>query len=264
MKELNIIVCAKQIPDPEGPSAAYKVDITAKRVILTGIPPVINPFDENALEVALRLKDVHGMRLTVLSMGEKLAKPVLRKALSAGADELILIQDEVLHDLDSWSTAYVLSAAVKKIGAYGLVLTGRQAGDWDCGQTGLIIAEFLQIPGINLAQKVSLEEGRVVVHKMKMGGYEVVKAPVPALVTVSSEVGDLRSIPLKSIMASGSKPVNVWSIEDLEVDTSRLRRRHIQELYAPKRERQCTFIEGGSPKEKGENLAIRLKADKII
>lgn len=264
MKELKMIVCIKQIPDPEGPSSAFKVDPEAKKVIPVGIPPVINPFDENALEVALRIKDVHEIKVIAISMGEKLAQPVLRKALNAGADELILLQDEHFQDLDSYSTAYVLSTAIRKIGVYDLVLTGRQAGDWDCGQTGLIIAEFLQIPSINLAQKVKVEDGKVVVDKLKRGGYEVVKAPLPALVTVSSEVGDLRLVSLKDIKAARTKPVSVWNITDLEVAPGRLHRREIYELYAPRRERQCTFIEGRSPKEKSENLAIRLRADKII
>jgi electron transfer flavoprotein beta subunit len=129
MKELQIIVCVKQVPDPEGPADSFKVDPEAKKVIPVGIPPVINPFDENALEAALRIKNQSNSKVTVLSMGEKLAQPVLRKALAAGADDLILLMDHHFKDLDSYSTAYVLSSAIRRIGAYDLILTGRQAGD---------------------------------------------------------------------------------------------------------------------------------------
>jgi electron transfer flavoprotein beta subunit len=100
MKELQIIVCIKQIPDPEGPADAFKVDSEAKKVIPVGIPPVINPFDENALEAALRIKNQFDAKVTVLSMGEKLAQPVLRKALAAGADDLVLLMDQHFKDLD--------------------------------------------------------------------------------------------------------------------------------------------------------------------
>ena len=146
MSELEIIVCVKKIPDPEAPPRAVNIDLEAKRVTFTGVAPMINPFDENALEAAIRIKETNGGHVTVLSMGEKKSKQVLSKAFAVGIDKLILINDANLKDLDSYSTAYVLSKAIEKIGEYDIIFTGRQAGDWDSGQTGLILAEFLQIP----------------------------------------------------------------------------------------------------------------------
>ena len=128
MSALNIIVCLKQIPDPEGPITSYAVDTDAKKMKITGIPPVVNPFDENALEAALKLKDKHNGKVTLISMGEKLSKPVLIKALGTGADDLVLLEDNGFNELDSHSTAYVLAAAIRKIGDYHMVLVGRQAG----------------------------------------------------------------------------------------------------------------------------------------
>jgi len=264
MRELKIIVCLKQVPDPEGPPSAFKVDSDAKKVIPEGIPPVINPFDENALEAALRLKDSCGGKVIAISMGEKLVKPVLRKALSVGADELILLEDVHFKELNSYSTAYVLSTAIKKIGEYDIILAGRQAGDWDFGQTGLIVAEILQIPSINLGKKLRVEDGKVVIEKLKRNGYEIVRTSMPALITISSEIGDLRMASVKAIKDAREKPLTVWGIPELEVEPQRLAVREIYRLSAPSRERKCTFIEGQALQEKGENLVIKLREDKVL
>ena len=144
---LRIIVCIKQVLDPEAPSSTFRVDSETKRVIPPkGVPPVLNPFDENALEAALRIKDTQGAQITVISMGRNLAKPIVRKSLAAGADELILLEDDAFEDLDSYSTAYILAVAIKKNGQYDLVLCGREAADTDAGQVGSGIAEILGHP----------------------------------------------------------------------------------------------------------------------
>ena len=101
MRPLQIVVCIKQVPDREGPVDAFKVDSEAKKIIPIGIPPVINPFDENALEAAFQIRETYGGKVTAMSMGEKLAQPVLRKALAAGVDDLILLIDQHFKDLDS-------------------------------------------------------------------------------------------------------------------------------------------------------------------
>jgi len=115
---------------PRPPLSTFKIDPDAKRATpAAGIPPVLNPYDENALEAALRIKELHQCKVTAISMGTKLAKPVLRKCLAAGADELVLLEDDVFQDLDSYSTALVLAAAIKKMGKYELILTGRLAAE---------------------------------------------------------------------------------------------------------------------------------------
>ena len=264
MKPLRIIVCIKQVPDPEGPADAFKIDSEAKKVIPVGIPPVINPFDENALEAAFHIKDTYGARVTAISMGEKLAQPVLRKALAAGADELILFVDQHFKDLDSYSTAYVLSKAIRKIGAYDLVLTGRQAGDWDFGVTGLLIAEMLQIPSVNLAQRMEIRDDEIWVEKLTRDGYELVKASMPTLITVSSEVGELRYISIRALQSVSAKPITVYRADDLDLDIQRLRARQILNLSAFQGQRECRFIEGDSHQQKGENLALKLREDRVI
>jgi len=265
LREIKIIVCIKQILDPEGSRSSYRIDVLGKKIIPVGIPPVINPYDENALEAALQLKDNLGVKIVAVNMAERAALPVLRKALSVGVNELVVLEDEKFKDLDSYSTAHVISTAIKRIGEYDIILVGRQAADWDCGQVGLIIAEILQIPSINLAQKVRVEDNSVIVEKLKRNGYEVVKAPVPALITVSNEIGDLRLPSLKAIKEANKKPVTVWNIADLEIDPKNLETRKIYKLSAPPPAfRKCVFIGGQSPQEKGENLAVKLKEEGVI
>ena len=187
---MKIIVCIKQVPDPTSSSSGTTVDTEAKRVIMPqGTPPVINPYDDNALEAALMIKDTLGAEITVISAGKNLAKPVLRKTLAAGADNLILLNDAEFEKLDSYATAHVLAAAIKETGEYDLILCGRQASDTDAGQVGSGIAEILKIPGITAACKVEPGDGKVRVDRVVSDGTEKVEAPLPALVTVSSELG---------------------------------------------------------------------------
>ncbi|MBW1672288.1 MAG: electron transfer flavoprotein subunit beta/FixA family protein, partial [Deltaproteobacteria bacterium] len=165
MEELQIVVCAKQIPDPEVPFSNVMVN-SEKKEVNVDAPDVISPYDENALEAAIRIKEEVGAKITVLSMGRKVSDIVMRKTIAAGADELILLEDLSFERLESNSVAYVLSCAVRKLGLFDLVLTGRQAGDWDSGQVGLILAELLGVPCINLARSVKVKERRVVVEKV--------------------------------------------------------------------------------------------------
>jgi electron transfer flavoprotein beta subunit len=265
MSALNIIVCLKQIPDPEGPITAYAVDPVGKQMKITGIPPVVNPFDENALEAALKLKDQNTGKVTIVCMGEKLSKPVLIKALGTGADDLILLEDTGFNELDSNSTAYVLSAAIKKIGGSQIILVGRQAGDWDFSQTGVLLAHMLGIPMINLAVGISTEENFVKVKRMKRNGYEVVKAPMPVVIGVDSQIGALRYPPMKALMAAKKKKPLTWRTRELGLDPGKMISRKLYQLEAPpSRFRRCVFIEGESLQAKGENLAVRMRRDGII
>ena len=124
---MNIIVCCKQVIDPEAPPASFKVDpATNKAVPPPGVPPVISPFDESAVEAALRVKDAKGGKITALSLGINLLRDVVKKPLSMGADELVLLEDPAFADGDNFSTAYALSLAIKKIRALPALSSGFQ------------------------------------------------------------------------------------------------------------------------------------------
>lgn len=261
MTEIRIIVCAKQIPDPEAPLSDVSVDAEKLEVIVDA-PQVISPFDENALEAAVRIKEAVGAKITVLSLGKKVSDTVLRKTLAAGADELILLEDEAFDKLDSHSTAAALAGAIQTVGGYDLILTGRQAGDWDSGQVGLILGEMLGLPCINLAREISIEDGSVVVKKGIPEGYERVKATMPALVTVSNEVGELRYISRTKMlkMIQGARSIPSWSVGDIGVHPEALQKMAIAALSSPPdMGRDCQFMEG-TPEEKAEKLAAVFKS----
>ena len=261
----NIIVCMKQVLDPEAPVSAFKVDSEAKRAIPPkGTPPVLNPNDENALEIALKIKDAQPTEITVISMGQQLARPVVKKSLAVGANDLILLEDDAFEDLDSSSSAYILAAAIKKIGNYDLILCGRQAADTDAGQVGSGIAEILGIPSVTVAQKVEISDGKARVERVVSDGYEVVETSTPAVVTASNEVGDLRSPTMKAVMEAQKKQFTVWNAQDLGVDPSQVRRTNMLKLFIPVHEVKVEIIEGESPEEAAEKLALKLRENKIL
>ena len=263
---VDMIVCVKQVVDPETPASAFRIDPDAKRMVAApGIPPVLNGFDENAVEAALRIKDDIGGTITVLSLGSEFAMDVMKKPLSMGADRLVLVQDKVVAHLDSYATAYALSEAIKKIGRYDLVLCGRQASDWDNAQVPLGIAEMLGLPCVTVAQKVEVVDAGVVVQRALSDGYEVVEAGMPALVTVSNELGEPRYATLRGIMAAGRKAPTVWSAEDLALDRSNLTPKvRVTDLFVPVTAKSCEFIEGETEEDAGRQLALRLREDKLI
>lgn len=263
---MRIIVCMKQVPDPAAPPSGITVDTEAKRVIMPqGTPPVLSPYDENALEAALKIKDGQDAKVTVISAGKNLAKTVLRKSLAAGADELILLEDNAFEKLDSYATAHLLAAAIKEIGEYDLILCGRQAADTDAGQVGSGIAEILKIPGITAACKVEINNGKVMVKRVVSDGFEEIEAPTPALVTVSSEIGDLRYPGVKEVMAAQKMPITVRKAPELGFDLSGLKSVSMVSLSAtPGRQTECQLVEGETPEEAGANLAQKMREPKLF
>jgi len=263
---VEIIVCVTQVLDPETPGSAFRLDPEARKAVAPpGIPPVLNGFDENAVEAALRIKDEIGGNVTVLSLGGEFAMDVMKKPLSMGADELVLVQDDDLADLDPSATAYALSEAIRRIGQFDIVLCGRQASDWDGAQVPQGVAEMLGLPCVTVAQKVDVVDGGLVVQRALPDGYEVVEADLPALVTVTNELGDPRYATLRGIMSAGKKTPTVWSAADLELDPSRLAPRvRVTDLFVPVSEKRCEFIEGEDEADAGRQLAIRLREASLI
>jgi len=264
-----MIVCVKQVIDPEAPPASFKVDPSANKVVPPpGVPPVISPFDEQAVEAALRIKDAQGGKITILSLGTNLLREVVKRPLAMGADELILLEDDAFADSDSWSTAYALAMAIKKVGEYDLIFCGRQAADWDAGQVGSGIAEILGLPSITVAQKIDITDGKAKVERVTADGYEVIEVSLPALITVSNELGEPRYPKITGIMAAKKKEPIIWKSADIGVDVSQIgaagRRTKLLKLFQPIREGKCEIIEGESPEEAGSNLALKLRESKIL
>jgi electron transfer flavoprotein beta subunit len=269
MSVMNIIVCIKQIIDPEAPSAKFKIDYSKNKVIPPqGLSPVISPFDEQALEAALRIKDTQECKVKAISLGLNLMRNVVKKALSMGADELILLEDEAFSGGDSWSTANALANGIKKTGDYDLILCGRQAADWDAGQVGSGIAEILGLPSVTLAKKIEINDGKARVERVTPDGYEVIEVSMPALITVSNELGEPRMPDVKGIMAAAKKQPIAWKPSDLGLSESQPgysgRRTKLIKLFQPIHEGKCEIVEGDTPEEAGINLASKLKESKIL
>ena len=267
---LHVIVMAKQVMDPETPSTGYHVNREAKAVVplpSTQIPPVINGFDENGLEAALRIKDAgQEVKVTVLSSGASFAMDVMKKALSMGTDEMVLVQDEALTNIsDSMVTAKVLAAAIKKIGDFDLVIAGRQASDWDNAQVPLILAELLGLPCISITRKVEVKDGQVLCERVLENGYELISASLPAVVTVSNELGEPRYPNIRNIMAAARKTPTTWSLADIGLSEGDLTPKLvITDLFVPEKQSQCEFIEGEDEADTGRKLALALREAKLI
>ena len=266
---MDMIVCVKQVLDPEALSGSFKIDADTNNVRPpTGVPPVLSTFDEQAIEAALRIKDINGGKITIISLGFNLLREVVKKPLSMGADELILLEDPAFVDGDSWSTAYALAAAIRKIGQYDLIFCGRQAADWDSGQVGSCIAEILGLPQVTLAKKVEIMDGKVRVEKVMADGYEVVEVATPALITVSNELGEPRYATIKGILAARAKEPVVWKPVDIGVDISEVgavgRRTKMLKIFQPVHESKCEIISGRNEAEAGANMAEKLVEEKLL
>ncbi len=262
---MKIIVCMKVVLDPEAPASMFKVDVEARRVLpMKGNPPVLNPFDENALEAALKIKDRNpGTSITILSLGKSLPRPIVRKSLATGADELVVLEDETFDDLESFGSARILASAIKKISNFDLVLCGREAADTDAGQVGSGIAELLEIPSITLASKIEIVDNKLKVERVLSDGYEVLESPLPALVTVSSEAGALRTAAMAGIMAAQKKPLQSWNAQDLGFTPSS-KKTSLLKLFQPSHTGTCEIIKGSTPEEAAADLAAKLKEDKLV
>jgi electron transfer flavoprotein beta subunit len=264
---VHIVVCVKQVPDWDIPPASFKVDEAAKKVVPPpGVAAVTSQFDAIAVEAAMRIKDADAStKVTVMSMGAATAREVIKQGLAMGADEGVLLVDDAFNNLDSNGVATVLSSAIKKIGGVDLVLTGRQAVDWDLGVTGTLIAEMLDAPVITFAKSVNVSDGKVTVERVLPDAFETVEAPLPAVVTVSNELGEPRYPKLQQIMAAGKKPVTNWAAGDISVDGGALAPRlTLESLFVPVVDTKVELMEGETPEEQAEALARKLKDAKLI
>lgn len=261
---MDIIVCVKRVPDPEAPATLYKIDEAGGRLVpARSVPLLTSTYDESALEAALQLRDKHGGKITLLSLSGEDVTEWLQETMATGADEAVLIQDRGLAGGDGFATAQALRAAIKKIGAFDLVLCGRQASDTDAGIVGPSLAELLSVPSATVVRKVELEEGQLIVERATEHGYDRLSISPPALLTITSELYQLRYATMQNIMAASMRDVPVWSKDDLgiAVPAPRVRQRR---LYAPQQRGECQVIAADDPKDAARQLAQALRAQGVI
>ena len=267
---MHIVVCVKQVPNPEAAASQFRIDEVARMVEpVAGVSLVMSPFDEQAVEAALRIRGTHaGARITVLTLGPESARNVLKHGLAMGADDGVLLSDAAFAGSDSCGTALALSAAIRKLGAVDLVLTGRQAADDDAGVVGLGVAELLGLPAVSYARNVEADGAHVRVERVLDDGIEVVQAPLPAVVTVSNELGEPRKPNLRETMRAARKPVVVWRTSDLGIDATQVgaagATRVVERVYAPVKESRCELLTGADAVEQAVQLAQRLRTAKLL
>ncbi|MDP5272930.1 electron transfer flavoprotein subunit beta/FixA family protein [Chengkuizengella axinellae] len=228
---MNLIVCLKQTFDTE-----EKVNIENGKVSEDGAKFIINPYDEYALEEAIRLKERFGGEVTAVTIGTDQAESALRTALAMGADKAVLVNDERLFG-DEFTTSKVLAAVVKDKD-YDLILSGYMSVDNGGGQSGLRLAEELDIPHVNAITKLEVQDNQVVVERDVEGDIEVIESNLPILITAQQGLNEPRYPSLPGIMKAKRKPIEELKAEDLAVDLDQIgsKTKIIDQVLPPKRQ----------------------------
>ena len=212
---MNIVVCIKQVPD----TTEIKIDRETNTLIREGVVSIINPFDLYAIEEALRLKEIHGGKVTALSMGPPQVETALRESIAIGIDEIILLTDRKFAGADTWATSLTLAEAIKKIGNFDILLFGQQAIDGDTAQVGPGVATHLGIPQTCFVKKIeSLENGRIVVQRLLEDGYDRIDMSIPCALTVVKEINTPRLPSLRGKRNAKKAELITWNAEDLNLD----------------------------------------------
>ncbi len=212
---MHIVVCIKQVPD----SAQIRVHPVTNTIMRQGVPAIINPYDLFALEEALRLKDEYGGRVTVLTMGPPMAENALRKAISYGADDAVLVTDRAFAGSDTLATSYALASAISQIhkdNHVDLVFTGKQTIDGDTAQVGPGIAKRLNMQLLTYVSKVrdlDLEHKQIIVERRSEGGVQVLKTSTPSLITVLEGNNEMRFATMANMFRASRYPVKIWNKE---------------------------------------------------
>ncbi|MCX7983621.1 MAG: electron transfer flavoprotein subunit beta/FixA family protein [Bacteroidetes bacterium] len=198
---MNVVVCVNHVPD-----SAAKINVApdGKSIDKTGVAFVLNPYDEFAIEEALRIKEKHGGEVIAVSLGGDSHKETLRKALAMGVDKAVLLKDESTRD--SFGVATALAEYIKDV-APDVILCGKQSIDADNAAVGVMIAELLGIPSVSVVVSMKLEGAQAIVEREIEGGRETVEVTLPALFTAQKGLNEPRYPALKGIMAAKSKPI---------------------------------------------------------
>ena len=212
---MKIVVCIKQVPD----TAEVKLDPKTGTLIRDGVPSIINHDDKAGLEAALRIREQlnDGSTVTVVCMGPPQADVALREALAMGADEAHLVSAREFGGSDTYATATIISAALRKIG-YDLVITGRQAIDGDTAQVGPQIAEQLKVPQISYAEEIKIDGDAIIVKRQFEDQAHMLKVKTPCLLTALAELNEPRYMSVGGIIDAYNAEIKVWGFDDLKDD----------------------------------------------
>ncbi|MBQ2627822.1 MAG: electron transfer flavoprotein subunit beta/FixA family protein [Eubacterium sp.] len=262
---MNIAVCLKQTLDPEIPLKDFKIDPETKKPVQGNAKLVLDSFAENALEVAIQLKEQYGAKVTVITVGADSTVDVLRRGMALTADEAVRVWDDSYADLDAAALVSVLGEALKNAGDFDLILTGRQAADVERGSTGPMLGEYLGRPAVTFVTKVrAVEEGSITVEREIEGAVEVVQSTLPAVLSVTSHESNIPRLPkVRDTMKASRKAIADVGADAL-ADADLAAGIEITDVFVPVMESNCEYIEGDDGAEKAANLASKLRELKLI
>lgn len=264
---MKIAVCLKQVLDWEIPPRDFKIDAAAKQPAANIGKMLISIFDENALELAIQLKEKIGATVAAVTLGGKGAEEALRRAYAMTVDEAVRIDHDGPGDMDAFGVSAALAAAIRKIGPVDLVLCGRTGADWDRGQVGSLLAEELGYACVTFGALIEPADGRIKVHREVEGGYDVVDSRLPAVVTVTNHEKNVPRLPkARDVMMAFRKPITTFSLADLGVDPASLTGRtvEVRELFIPVADSKVELIGGETGEEMASGLLRRLQEQKVL
>jgi electron transfer flavoprotein beta subunit len=216
---VNIVVCIKQVPG----TTQVRINPETGTLVRDGVEAVVNPFDEYAIEEALRIKEKVGGTVKAITMGPPQAEAALRSAIAMGADEGILVTDQLFAGSDTWATSHTLSIAIKSLGTVDLIICGKQAIDGDTAQVGPGVAEMLDIPFVAWVRKVEeITAASIRVERMMEEGYDIIEMTLPALITVVKEINTPRMASLKGKMRAKNAQVIKLNATSFPVQVDRI------------------------------------------
>jgi electron transfer flavoprotein beta subunit len=267
---MEILVCVKQVPD----TAEVKIDLETGRLIRSGVPNITNPFDKNALEEALKIKDANaGTKVTVISMGPPQATEVLKECLAMGADDAYLISDRAFGGADTLATSYTLAMSIRKVAeqtgkTFDIIFCGKQAIDGDTAQVGPEVAEELDIPQITYASKVDIIGDTVRVQREHEEGYEVLEAKMPVLITAVKALNEPRFPTIKGTMKAKRREIPVLTAAEVGAEVERIGLKgsptRVRKIYTPPQRTGGVVITEEDMTTAVDVLMNKLKEDKII
>ena len=267
---MHIVVCIKQILDPEIPPADFRLDASARQAASGSAAQVISIFDENALEVALQARDKAGAgKITAISIGPSSAIDGLRKALSMRVDDAVLLPAEDYPSLDAQGTAKVLGSAIRKLEAVDLVLCGREAGDWHSGIVPGFLAAELGWAFTSLVASCDIENNQLRLRRQTEDGWEIVRSATPAVISVTNDGSNLPRIPkVKDNMLAFRRQIPSWPAAQLNVAVADAVGANgsleMTSLFIPKVDRTCEFVGGENSTERAQKLVEKLADLQVI
>jgi len=260
---MKILVCLKQILDPEVSPRDFQLDKANLQAAQGSANLVTNIFCENALETALQLKDKVGGEVTAVTFGPSEAEDVLRKALALKVDQVVHVVNPGIDHVGSAGAASVLAAAIKKLGDFDLIMLGREAGDWGEGQTGGLVAEELGLPFVAFVDTVESDDSGTKVQRQTEVGRDDLSAQLPIVVSITNNDANVPRIPkTRDIMMAHRKPLTSWSLDEIGLSEDAVQdaatSTQVVDIFIPEKDTTCEFISGDSIDEKLQDFAQRI------